>query len=364
MRGFLKLSSGEVFEGNWLTKNSFDEICGEVVFYTGMTGFQEVLTDPSYKDQIVVFTYPLIGNYGINEADFESEKPHVAGVIVFEANEDVFHYQAKYTLKQYLEKWDVPLLDDIDTRALVKKIRDKGSMPAVITTNPRSKAPELLENNDKVAEVTTKVMKTFGNGDHHIVVVDFGCKQSIINALLERGCKVTVVPYDAPLADILQLKPDGILLSNGPGDPKDLPEELEKIKALVKNFPTLGICLGHQLTALALGADTKKLAFGHRGANHPVCDLATNEVFMSSQNHSYVVSKNSLAGTGLTTRFYNLHDDSVEGMVHETLPLRTVQFHPEANPGPSDSEYIFDEFIELVKANNGRVATLCLKTQV
>lgn len=357
MSGFLKLASGEVFEGNWITDISSNEISGEVVFYTGMTGFQEVLTDPSYKDQIVVFTYPLIGNYGINEADFESEKPHVAGVIVYEANDDVFHYQAKFTLKQYLEKWDVPLLDNIDTRALVKNIRDKGSMPAILSKQKGMELELGLPTYNKVQEVSTKQIKTIGQGQHHIVLVDFGCKQSITKALLARDCQVTVVPYNTTYNKILSLKPDGVLLSNGPGDPKDLIDELEKIKKLVSAFPTLGICLGHQLAALALGADTTKLAFGHRGANHPVCDLNNNEVFMSSQNHSYVVDEQSLLGTGLSTRFYNLHDRSIEGMVHETLPLQTVQFHPEANPGPSDSEYIFDEFIEIVKANNGRVVT-------
>lgn len=357
MRGFVKLSSGDVFEGNWVNETSVDELCGEVVFYTGMTGFQEVLTDPSYKDQIVVFTYPLIGNYGINEVDFESEMPHVAGVIVYEAAQDVFHYQAKYSLKQYLEKWNVPLLDNIDTRAIVKKIRDKGSMPAVLSKHEQSDSTYQLKTDCKVDAVTTKEIKKFGAGENHIVVVDFGCKQSIITSLVERDCHVTVVPYDTSFEKIISLKPDGILLSNGPGDPKAISAELSKIKKLVSKLPTLGICLGHQLTALALGANTTKLAFGHRGANHPVSDLVTNQVFMSSQNHSYVVDEDSLFGTGLSTRFYNLHDQSVEGMVHDTLPLRTVQFHPEANPGPSDSQYIFDEFIELVKANNGRVAT-------
>jgi carbamoyl-phosphate synthase small subunit len=357
MRGFVKLSSGEVFEGKWVTETSVDEICGEVVFYTGMTGFQEVLTDPSYKDQIVVFTYPLIGNYGINEADFESEMPHVAGVVVYEANEEVFHYEAKYSLKEYLDKWNVPLLDNIDTRAIVKKIRDKGSMPAIVTKNELTESNYEIKKNCKVEEVTTKEIKTMGTGEHHIVVVDFGCKQSIVTSLMERACQVTMVPYNTPMDEILALKPDGILLSNGPGDPKDVSSELGKIKNLVLKYPTLGICLGHQLTALALGADTTKLVFGHRGANHPVSDLVTNQVFMSSQNHSYVVNEESLFGTGLTTRFYNLHDNSIEGLTHDSLPLRTVQFHPEANPGPSDSQYIFDEFIELVKANNGRVAT-------
>lgn len=357
MRGYLKLSSGDIFEGNWVTETTLNEMYGEVVFFTGMTGFQEVLTDPSYKDQIVVFTYPLIGNYGINNEDFESEKPHVAGVIVYEANDEVFHYQAKFTLKQYLEKWNIPLLDDIDTRALVKKIREKGSMPAVISKDSEKNADFPLLETARVKEVSTKEIKTYGTGEYHIVLVDFGYKKSILTSLLERDCQVTVVPFNTSFNKILSLKPDGILLSNGPGDPKDLTAELGNIKKIVSKFPTLGICLGHQLAALALGADTTKLAFGHRGANHPVRDLKNNEVFMSSQNHSYVVDGKSLAGTGLQMRFYNLHDNSIEGMVHDTFPLQTVQFHPEANPGPSDSAYIFDEFIEIVKANIGRVVT-------
>lgn len=357
MRGFLQLSSGEQFVGEWLTETSKETITGEIVFYTGMTGFQEVLTDPSYKDQIVVFTYPLIGNYGINEEDFESNMPHVAGVVVYEAADEVYHYQAKYTLKDYLQKWDIPLIENIDTRSVVKQIRDKGSMPAVLATEISSEPISQLKMDCKVKHVSTKAMFTIGNGKHHIVLVDFGCKKSIIDALVRRDCHVTVVPYNTTAEKIASLNPDGILLSNGPGDPKELTSELSKIKKLLYKFPTLGICLGHQLTALALGGNTKKLAFGHRGANHPVRDLQSNEVFMSSQNHSYVVDETGLEETGLLTRFYNLHDNSIEGLVHQSLPLQTVQFHPEANPGPSESEYVFDEFIEIVKANNGRVVT-------
>jgi len=357
MHGLLQLSSGETFAGEWSTKNSKEQITGEVVFFTGMTGFQEVLTDPSYKDQIIVFTYPLIGNYGINLEDFESNMPHVAGVVVYEAADEVFHYQSKFTLKQYLEKWDIPLLENVDTRGVVKCIRDQGSMPAVITTQPQVEVEALPHDDCKVKKVSIKEVTSIGVGKHHIVVIDFGCKKSILTALLNRNCRITVVPYQTALEKIISLKPDGILLSNGPGDPQELKSELSKIKKLLYKYPTLGICLGHQLTALALGGNTTKLAFGHRGANHPVRDLRSNEVFMSSQNHSFVVDEKSLTNTGLTTRFYNLHDNSIEGFAHQNLPLQTVQFHPEANPGPSDSEYIFEEFIETVKANSGRVAS-------
>jgi carbamoyl-phosphate synthase small subunit len=356
MKGYLHLNNGESFQGHWITKAPTDDIKGEIVFFTGMTGYQEVLTDPSYKDQIIVFTYPLIGNYGINEMNFESKKPHVAGVIVYEAKQSAFHYEAKHTLVDYLEKWGIPMLGHIDTRAVVKKIRHEGTMPVVLSGSnvPNVDSFQLL-NDQKVSKVTTFQAEHYGDGKQHIVLVDFGTKKSIINSLITRDCKVTVVPYHTSLEDIHLLKPDGILLSNGPGDPKELKGLLPTIKKLISQFPTLGICLGHQLAALALGANTEKLAFGHRGANHPVIDLKTGKVFMSSQNHSYVVDENSLNGTGLTLRFINLHDQSVEGFAHDVYPLQTVQFHPEAHPGPAESEYIFDEFIEIVKANNGRV---------
>jgi carbamoyl-phosphate synthase small subunit len=356
MEGYLQLHCGDCYKGEWLTDAPNENINGEIVFFTGMTGYQEVLTDPSYKDQIIVFTYPLIGNYGINELNFESKKPHVAGVVVYEAKETAFHYEAKYSLKEYLQKWDIPMLGHIDTRAVVKKIRREGTMPAILS-NTADVSDQIFSNSNnlKVPNVTTAQSESFGNGTQHIVILDFGTKKSIVNSLVNRDCKVTTVPYDTTFENIKNLKPDGILLSNGPGDPKDIIQILPTIKKLIIQFPTLGICLGHQLVALALGADTEKLAFGHRGANHPVIDLETNKVFMSSQNHSYVVQKKSLNGTGLQLRYKNLHDDSVEGLTHEVYPLQTVQFHPEANPGPLESGYIFDEFIEIVKANNGRV---------
>lgn len=356
MDGYLHLNKDESFQGQWLTNAPTDDIKGEIVFFTGMTGYQEVLTDPSYKDQIIVFTYPLIGNYGINEMNFESKKPHVAGVIVYEAKQTAYHYEAKYTLVDYLEKWGIPMLGHIDTRAVVKKIRSEGTMPVVLSnsTFTNDDSFQLLDDL-KVSKVTTFSPEQYGDGDQHIVLIDYGSKKSIINSLVKRNCKVTVVPYQTSFEDIELLKPDGILLSNGPGDPKELTGILPTIKKLINKYPTLGICLGHQLAGLALGANTEKLAFGHRGANHPVMDLESKRVFMSSQNHSYVVDENSLNGTGLKIRFLNLHDQSIEGFVHDVYPLQTVQFHPEAHPGPAESEYMFDEFIEIVKANNGRV---------
>ncbi|PAE20642.1 carbamoyl phosphate synthase small subunit [Bacillus sp. 7504-2] len=357
MKGYLHLQSGDIYEGNWNTNIPIEEIEGEVVFYTGMTGYQEVLTDPSYKDQIIVFTYPLIGNYGINEEDFESKKPHVAGVVVYEANMETSHYQAAYSLQAYLEKWKIPLLSHIDTRAIVKKIRSYGSMPALISKKQgMSELGKQSIESEKVPHVSEKRMKTYGKGSPHIVLFDFGAKNSILSSLLKRDCQVTVVPYNTSYKAVTAIAPDGVLLSNGPGNPKQLQDVLPTIRQLVETYPTLGICLGHQLVALALGGNTKKLLFGHRGANHPIKDYQKNRVFMSSQNHSYVVDEDSIKGTGLVGRFYHLHDQSVEGLIHKDLPLQTVQFHPEANPGPSEGDYIFDEFLQMITENKRSAA--------
>ncbi|SFA78842.1 MULTISPECIES: carbamoyl phosphate synthase small subunit [unclassified Bacillus (in: firmicutes)] len=356
MNGYIKLSSGEVYSGEWKSNlNHQEDIQGEIVFYTGMTGYQEVLTDPSYKGQIVVFTYPLIGNYGINETDFESKQPHVAGVIVYEASESSFHYEAKHTLREYLNKWNIPLLSHVDTRSLVKKIRKNGSMQAVLSHQESPLKDLKMPQTLKIESVTVKEMVSVGEGEHHVVLVDYGFKKSILDALLDRNCMVTIVPYHFSFEKIAKLQPDGLVLSNGPGDPLDLIGEFPKIKKLLHHYPTLGICLGHQLSALSLGAMTSKLTFGHRGANHPVYDVKKNKVIMSSQNHSFVVEEDSLKGTNLVVRFKNLHDQSIEGLYHQRLPIQTVQFHPEANPGPSDSEYIFDEFMEEIIQYNGRV---------
>lgn len=353
MKGYLVLENGDQFEGAWVGQIPNEPLEGEVVFFTGMTGYQEVVTDPSFKGQIVVFTYPLIGNYGINEIDFESVAPQVSGVIVSECSTDGHHYEAVTTFADYLQKWNIPLMKNIDTRAVVKRLRTEGVMGGQMVSHPEQAVLDnykSIEEKMLIHEVSTKKIESFGDGPYHVVLMDFGYKKSIVTSLNHVGCKVTVVPYDTSFETVQSLKPDGIMLSNGPGDPKQMGFHLPVIKKLVLHYPTLAICLGHQLTALALGGNTKKLKFGHRGANQPVIDLVQKKVFMTSQNHTFVVDEASLKGTGFSARYINVNDKSVEGMIHANLPIISVQFHPEAHPGPSDSSWLFTDFVGLMNS--------------
>lgn len=346
LKGYLVLSSGEVFEGELI--GSEKEVYGEVVFFTGMTGYEEVITDPSFRGQMVVFTYPLIGNYGINRKDQESEKTQASALIMHSCRKHGYHYEATESLEEYANKNQIPILVGVDTRAVVKRIRQLGDMGAIITTNLETidfSEKQLIGTRNLVEEVSTPKIETFGKGDYHVVMIDFGYKKSILTSLLNLGCKVTVVPFNTDEKTINGLKPDGILLSNGPGNPKRLLHLTEQIKRLAMTYPTMGICLGHQLLALAFGGDTKKLRFGHRGANQPVQDTITKKIYITSQNHSYVVTNESLTKTGFTPRYVNINDRSIEGMSHNLYPITSVQFHPEAHPGPADSEEIFLHFL-------------------
>ncbi|HET7580696.1 MAG TPA: carbamoyl phosphate synthase small subunit [Bacillales bacterium] len=349
MKGYLRLATGEIYEGEWI--GGAADALGEVVFFTGMTGYQEVISDPSFKGQIVVFTYPLIGNYGINAFDFESTRPQVSGVVLSKADGVGDHWQSQVTFAAKMAEWEIPVLAGADTRSIVQKIRTAGDMPAVLTRdpNPPNIDYDTVYRENRVSDVAGSAMKTISTGYPHIVLVDFGYKKTIADTLCDLGCKVTIVPFNTDLDTIIRLKPDGILLSNGPGNPKQLTPYLPKIKELALTRPTLGICLGHQLLALAFGGDTEKLTFGHRGANQPVQELKSGRVGMTAQNHSYVVTAESLVNTAFEVRYQNINDGSVEGMAHKREKIWSVQFHPEGHPGPADFQSIFTDFVHAIE---------------
>lgn len=355
MKRQLILEDGSVFIGQGF--GSDKEMSGEVVFNTGMTGYQETLSDPSYCSQIVTLTYPLIGNYGINRDDFESIEPTVNGLIVKEYCEYPSNFRSQYTIDAFLKEKDIPGLADIDTRRLTRIIRKHGVLRGKIC-RMEAKVEEVVATlkstnlpRDQVKQVSTKRAYPAPGRGYKVVVVDFGMKHGILRELIKRDCDVIVVPYDTPAEQILQLHPDGIMLSNGPGDPKEIKEGIEMIKGVIGKIPLFGICLGHQLVALACGADTAKLKFGHRGSNHPVKNLETNRIEITSQNHGYTVTKESVKGTDLIVTHTALNDGTVEGLKHMKYPAFTVQYHPEASPGPEDSNYLFDQFITLMAEN-------------
>jgi len=357
MKAFLILEDGNVFAGESIGAKR--EIISEIVFNTGMTGYLEVLTDPSYAGQSVVMTYPLIGNYGICYEDMESHKPWLDGFIVRELSRMPSNFRNEESIQSFLERNDIPGIAGIDTRALVKLLRNKGTMNGMITTNENYKLDEVIEHIHQykvekvVAKTSTKEVKVVpavGEQKYKVALMDYGLKNNITRSLAKRGCEVTIYPAFTKAEEVLKNNPDGIMLSNGPGDPKECTEIIAEVKKMFDSkVPIFAICLGHQLLALANGGDTEKMKYGHRGANHPVKDLKSGRVYISTQNHGYMVKGDSLKSEVAEVSFVNVNDKTVEGMHYLGKNVFSVQFHPEACAGPMDSEFLFGEFLNMME---------------
>ena len=375
MRALVALEDGRIFEGESFGARGTE--VGEICFNTSMTGYQEVLTDPSYRGQIVAMTYPLIGNYGTNATDQESTRPHVRGFVIEELSQLPSNWRAEESLDDYLRRWKVAGVQGIDTRALTRHLRTRGALKACLTTekmSPEEAVTKAIEGKgvigmDYVREVTTPTIFQWDPTDelsrqwslaaadesprlppirHRIVAFDYGMKRNILRSLRQRGFGVTVVPATTTAEQVLALNPDGIFLSNGPGDPEALPYAHQTVQSLIGQKPIFGICLGHQVLGFAFGGRTFKLKFGHRGGNLPVKDLRSGQVAITSQNHGFAVDPDSLSPE-IEVTHVNLNDNTVEGMRHKTLPVFSVQYHPEAAPGPHDAEYFFEQFAELIE---------------
>ena len=350
------LESGRSFVGEAFVADRV-ALC-ELVFNTSMAGYQEILSDPSYCDQAVVMTYPLIGNYGMCDDDYETERPAIGAMIVRHYNDHPSNFRAAESLGQAMERFGIPGVSGVDTRALTRLIRSQGSQKALITDadTPLEDCLARLAGplpSDAVSRVSRPYVTVYPAREprFHVAAVDCGMKRNIVRSLNRLGCTVTVLPWDTAAAQIEALRPDGVFISNGPGDPQDVPQTVQTVRALLGKYPIFGICLGHQIISLACGASTYKLKFGHRGGNHPVRNLLTGRIEITSQNHSYAVKEDSLAGTGLTVTHRNLLDGTVEGVCCEADRIFSVQYHPESSPGPHDSAYLFDEFLKLMESS-------------
>jgi carbamoyl-phosphate synthase small subunit len=370
MQAILALEDGRIFRGRGYGASS--ERFGEVVFNTSLSGYQEILTDPSYAGQIVCLTYPHIGNYGTNPLDSEASSPFAEGLVVRELAELASNWRSVESVSEFLADFGIPVISEIDTRALVRHLRTHGSMRAVLSTVDfdeqsllrKVKASTSMVGLDLASRVSTSAQYGWsepstdiyklrvpaeGAVRHHVVAYDFGIKHNILRRLVDAGCKVTVVPATTSAEDVLAQNADGVFLSNGPGDPEPVDYAVRNIRGLMGKTPIFGICLGHQLTGLALGGKTYKLKFGHHGGNHPVMNLETNKVEITAHNHGFAVDPDSLKSSDVVLTHRNLNDNTLEGMRHRSLPLFSVQYHPEASPGPHDSEYLFDQFVQLME---------------
>lgn len=349
---YLVLEDGSIYAGESFGADK--ETIGEVVFTTGMTGYQEAITDQSYADQILVFTNPLIGNYGVTLADYESLQPQIKGVICHQVARRADNWRMQTTLPDFLKHINIPGIQGIDTRELVKKIRTHGSLRGKIINSKddvKTVIDELKEQNvtkGVISRVSTKTPYPVPGSKRNIVVVDFGIKHSILRELAKRDCNCVVLPYSATADEILSLNPDGVLLSNGPGDPKEMHEAVKMVHEIEKYVPLFGICMGHQIFSLANGAKTYKMKFGHRGFNHPVKEIATGNIGFTSQNHGYAVDANSIDKANLMITHVEINDGTVEGLRHKKYPAFSVQFHPDATPGPHDEESLFDDFMAMI----------------
>jgi carbamoyl-phosphate synthase small subunit len=370
MKAYLALSDGKVFEGDHFGAEG--EVDAEIVFNTSMSGYQEVITDPSYCGQMVMMTFPLIGNYGINPQDFESDRPHLSGFIIKELSGIASNWRSRGKLEDFLKEFGIIGIQGIDTRALTRRIREKGAQQAVLSTitqDPdelirKAQNSPGLEGKDLVKKVTCQSpydweegeldifnpsLKTTVDKKFFVVAYDFGIKRNILRKLVAAGCRVRIVPASTPAEEVLALNPDGVFLSNGPGDPEGVPYAIKNVKFLLGKIPIFGICLGHQILNLALNGQTFKLRFGHHGGNQPVMDIRSGKVEITSQNHGFAVAQESI-GSSIDVTSVNLNDQTVEGIHHKKWPIFSVQYHPEASPGPHDSSHLFQQFTNLMKA--------------
>ena len=351
----LIMQDGSEYVGYGFGEDTGNRVC-ELVFNTSPVGYQEIMSDPSYTDQFVTMAYPLIGNYGINRDDNETKHPTIGGFVVRDYNDRPSNFRSGETLSQTLKRLGIPGITGVDTREIVRKIRNTGTRKALITeaSTTAEEGLKIIEETvlkpDAVSRVSRKFVENYitVGAKYHIAALDFGMKENILRSFLNRGCSVTVFPWNATAEDVEAVRPDGIFLSNGPGDPEDVKEAIELVRTLRGKYPIFGICLGHQIISLACGAKTYKLKFGHRGGNHPVRNLETGRTDITSQNHSYAVDENTLEGTGLVVTHKNLLDDTVEGVRCSRDRIFSVQYHPESCPGPHDASYLFDEFLSLM----------------